>query len=74
MLRDTNDLMDSISASLVTTLDKIYQHMLECNIGLEDPDLPMFTVALLNAMGREGRGEHPTEEVLMLAFGEFNTP
>ena len=30
----------------------------------------MFTVALLNAMGREGRGDRPTEVVLMLAFGE----
>ena len=34
----------------------------------------MFTVALLNAMGREGRGDRPTTEmVLMLAFVEFNT-
>ena len=54
-MSDTNDLMDSFSASLVTALDKIYQHMLDFNIGLEDPDLAMFTVALLNAMGREGR-------------------
>ena len=30
----------------------------------------MFTVALLNAMGREAHGDRPTEVVLMLAFGE----
>ena len=30
----------------------------------------MFVVALLNALGREGRGNRPTEAVLMLAFGE----
>ena len=33
----------------------------------------MFTVALLTAMGREGRGDRPTEAVLMLAFGESGT-
>ena len=30
----------------------------------------MFVVALLNALGREGRGNRTTEIVLMLAFGE----
>ena len=30
-------------------------------------------VALLNALGREGRGNCPTEVVLMLAFGESGT-
>ena len=29
----------------------------------------MLTVALLNALGREGRGDRPTEVVLMLAYG-----
>ena len=33
----------------------------------------MFVVALLNALGREGRGNRPTEVVLMLAFGESRT-
>ena len=33
----------------------------------------MFVVALLNALGREGRGNRPTELVLMLAFGESGT-
>ena len=33
----------------------------------------MFVVALLNALGREGRGNRPTEVVLMLAFGESGT-
>ena len=33
----------------------------------------MFTVELLNAVGIEGRGERPTEVVLMLAFGESGT-
>ena len=33
----------------------------------------MFVVALLNALGREGRGNCPTEVVLMLAFGESGT-
>ena len=33
----------------------------------------MFVVALLNALGREGRRNRPTEVVLMLAFGESGT-
>ena len=33
----------------------------------------MFVVALLNALGRECRGDRPTEVVLMLAFGESGT-
>ena len=70
---DTNDLMDFISASLGTTLDEIYQRLVDCNSALEDPELAMFTVALLNAMGREGRGDRPMEVVLMLAYGESGT-
>ena len=33
----------------------------------------MFTVGLLNALGRESRGDCPMEVVLMLAFGESGT-
>ena len=73
-MSDTNNLMDFISASLGTTLDEIYQRLMDCNFALEDPELAMFTVALLSAMGREGRGDRSTTEViLMLVFDEFNT-
>ena len=72
-MSDTKDLMDFISASLGTTLDEIYQRLIDCNFGLEEPELVMFTVAVLNAMGREGRGDHPTEVVLKLAFSESVT-
>ena len=71
-MSDTNDLMDFISASLTAT-DEIYQRLVDCNFALEDPDLAMFTFALLNSMGREGRGDRPTEVDLMLAYGEFGT-
>ena len=72
-MSDINDLMDFISASLGTTLDEIYQRLIDCDFGLEVPELAMFTVALLNAMAREGRGNRPTDVVLMLAFGESGT-
>ena len=65
--------MDFISASLGLTLDEVYQRLIDCNFGLEDPKLAMFTAALLNAMVREGHGDRPTEVVLMLAFGESGT-
>ena len=64
---------DFISESLGTTLDEVYQRLIDCNFGLEDPELAMITVALLIAMGRESNGDHPTEVVLMLAFGESGT-
>ena len=37
---------------------------------MEDSELEKLTVALLNAMGREGCGDGPTKVVLILAFGE----
>ena len=43
-----------------TTLDEKYQRLIECNFRLEELELAMFTVALLNAMGIEVRGDHPT--------------
>ena len=72
-MSDTNDLMDFISASLRTTLDEIYERLIGCNFAQEDPKLAIFTVALLNALGREGHGDRPTEVVLMLAYGETGT-
>ena len=61
-MSDTNDLMDFISGSPGMVLNEIYQRLLDCNFGLEDPELKMFTVGLLNAMGRQNRGDRPTEE------------
>ena len=65
--------MEFLSASLGATLDEIYQRLIDCDFTREDSGLAMFVVALLNAVGREGRGNHPTEFVLMLAFGESGT-
>ena len=70
---DTNELMELLSASLGATLDEIYQQLIDCDFTREDPGLAMFVIALLNALGREGRGNCPTEVVLMLAFGESGT-
>ena len=70
---DTNELMEFLSASLGATLDEIYQQLIDCDFTREDPGLAMFVVALLNALGREGRRNRPTEVVLMLAFGESGT-
>ena len=70
---DTNEFMEFLSASLGATLDEIYQRLIDCDFTREDPGLAMFVVALLNALGREGRGNCPTEVKLMLAFGESGT-
>ena len=71
---DTNELMEFLSASLGATLDEIYQRLINCDFTREDPGLAMFVVALLNALRREGRGNRPTEVLLMLAFGESEPP
>ena len=70
---DTNDLMEFVSASLGATLDETYQRLIDCDFAQKDPGLAMFVVALLNELGREGRGNRPMEVVLMLAFGESGT-
>ena len=70
---DTNELMEFLSASLGATPDEIYQRLIDCDFTREDPGLAMFVVALLNALGREGRGNRHTEVVLMLTFGESGT-
>ena len=70
---DTKELMEFLSASLGATLDEIYQRLIDCDFTREDPGLAMFVVALLNALGRECRGNRPTEVVLMLAYGESGT-
>ena len=72
-MSDTDDLMDFILASLGTVLDEVCQRLIDFNFGLKEPELAMFTVALLNALEREARGERPTEVVLMLAFGASGT-
>ena len=72
-MSDTNELMEFLSASLGATLDEIYQRLIDCDFPREDPGLSMFVVALLNALGREGRGTRPTEVVLILVFGESGT-
>ena len=72
-MADTNDLMEFLSTSLGATLDEIYQRLIDCDFAQEDPGLAMFVVALLDALGREGRGICPTEVVIMLVFGESGT-
>ena len=68
---DTNELMEFLSAGQGATLDEIYQRLIDCDFTREDTGLAaMFVVALLNALRREGRGNRPTEVVLMLAYGE----
>ena len=65
--------MDFISGSLGTALDEIYQRLVDCSFGLEDPKLVNFTIALLIAMGRIDRGDCSTELILIMAFGESGT-
>ena len=69
----TKYLVEVLSASLGATLDEIYQRLIDCDFAQEYPGLAMFVVALLKALGREGRGNRPQEVALMLASGESGT-
>ena len=65
--------MDFVLSSLGTALHEVYQRLLDCHFGLEDPELAMFNIALLIAMAREGPWDHLMELMLMLANGESGT-
>ena len=73
VVKTDNYCMKPTRESLRATLNEVYQRLIDCNFGSEEPELTMFIIALLTAMGREGRGDHLTEVVLMLAFGESGT-
>ena len=71
-MSDTTDLEDFILERLGTTLDEVYQRLIVCNFGMEEPELAMFTVALLDVIEEKAVGP-PHINNVNAGFGESGT-
>ena len=66
---DLNELMDLAVAYVGLVIDAIYRQLMDRDFALEDPEVVMLLVALINILGRDNRGDRPTEVLLMAAYG-----
>ena len=51
-------------------VDAIYRRLMARDFALEDPEVLMLLTALKNILGHDNRGDHPTEVLLMAAYGK----
>ena len=65
-----DELMDLAEAYVGPMVDAIYRRLIERDFALEDPEVVMLLTALINILGHDNRGDHPTEVLLMAAYGE----
>ena len=65
-----DELMDLAEAYVGPMVDAIYRRLMDRDFALEDPELVMLLTALINILGHDNRGDHPTEVLLMAAYGE----
>ena len=65
-----DELMDLAEAYVGPMVDAIYRRLIERDFALEDPEVDMLLTALINILGHDNRGDHPTEVLLMAAYGE----
>ena len=63
-------LMDLAEAYVGPMIDAIYRRLIDRGFALEDPEVVMLLTALINILGHDNRGDHPTEVLLMAAYGE----
>ena len=69
-----DELMDLAEAYLGPMVDAIYRRLMDRDFALEDPEVVMLLTALINILGRDNRGDRPTEVQLMAAYGERGVP
>ena len=60
--------MDFISESLGLTLDEVHQRLIDCNFGLEDPEL----VVLMLIFGESGTAERSRNRLMRWRRGEMS--
>ena len=65
-----DELMGLAEAYVEPMVDAIYRRLMDRDFALEDPEVVMLLTALINILGHENRGDHPTEILLMAAYGE----
>ena len=62
--------MDLAEAYVGLMVDAIYRRLMDRDFALEDPEVVMLLTALINILRHDNRGDHPTEVLLMEAYGE----
>ena len=62
--------MDLAEAYAGPMVDAIYRRLMDRDFALEDPEVFIILTALINILGHDNRGDHPTEVLLMAAYGE----
>ena len=65
-----DELMDLAEAYVGPMVDAICRRLMDRDFALEDPEVVMVLTALINILGHDNRGDHPTEVLLMAAYGE----
>ena len=65
-----DELMDLADAYVGQMVDAIYRRLMDRHFALEDPEVVMLLTALINLLGHDNRGNHPTEVLLVAAYGE----
>ena len=65
-----DELMDLADAYVGQMVDAIYRRLMDRHFALEDPEVVMLLTALINFLGHDNRGNHPTEVLLVAAYGE----
>ena len=67
-----NELMDLAEAYVGPMIDAIYRRLTDRDFALEDPEVVvMLLVALTNILEHDDLRDHPTEVLLMAAYGEI---
>ena len=62
--------MDLAEEYVGPMVDAIYRRLMDRDFALADTELVMLLTALINILGHDNRGDHPTEVPLMAAYGE----
>ena len=62
--------MDLAEAYVGPMIEAIYRRLMDRDFALEDPEVVMLLVASIDILGHGNRGDHPTEVLLMAAYGE----
>ena len=65
-----DDLIDLAEAYVWPNVDELYRRLMERDNVQDDIEVVMLTAALTNILGHDNRGDHPTEVLLMSAWGQ----
>ena len=65
-----DELMDLAEAYVGPMVDAIYRRLMDRDFALEDPEGVMLLTALINILGHDNSGDHPTEVLLLAAYGD----